>query len=143
MPEFIATICAGLWAGGCLYISVVEHPATGRVGLDFATKFFRPMSSRAAPMLIILALIGAIASAVAWFNGSGIEWLIGALLLAGMFPLTGIFIVPTNLRLLKVDSAESPEEAAALLRTWGRWHAIRTATGSLSFLLFVYALTVE
>lgn len=94
-------------------------------------------------MLIILALIGAIAAAVAWFNDSGVEWLIGALLLASMFPLTGIFIVPTNLKLLKVDSDNAPEEAALLLKRWGQLHAIRTVTGSLSFVLFVYTLTVQ
>lgn len=143
MPEFIATACAGLWAGGCLYISIVEHPAASRVGLDFATKFFRPMSIRAAPMLIILALVGAISSTYAWFGGGGIEWLTGALLLFSMFPLTAIFIVPTNRALLKVDYARSPEEATLLLSRWGRWHAIRTFFGSLPFILFVFALTLR
>ena len=143
MAEFIATACAGLWAGGCLYISIVEHPATSRVGLEFATAFFRPMSIRAAPMLIILALIGAISSAYAWFNGSGIEWLIGAVLLASMFPVTAIFIVPTNLKLLKIDAAKSPQEAALLFSRWGRWHAIRTLIGSMSFIIFIFALTLK
>lgn len=143
MPEFIATLCAGLWAGGCLYIGIVEHPAATRTGLTFATKFFRPMSMRAAPMLMLLALTGAISATVAWVDNDGIEWLIGATLLAGMFPLTGIFIVPTNLRLLKVDAEKSPDETAELLVRWGRWHAIRTATGSVSFLLFVFALTMK
>lgn len=141
MAEFIATIFAGLWAGGCLYISVVEHPAASRLGLSFATQFFRPMSARAAPMLILFALVGAIASAYAWVEGRETEWLIGALLLAAMFPLTGFFIVPTNLKLLKVDAQENSEEASLLLARWGRWHAVRTIVGSLSFLLFVYALT--
>lgn len=101
------------------------------------------MSARAAPMLIILALIGAISAAYAWIDGRGVEWLVGALLLASMFPLTGIFIVPTNLKLLKIDAEAYPDEAALLLTRWGRWHAIRTFTGSLSFLLFVFALTMD
>lgn len=143
MPEFIATVCAGLWAGGCIYISLVEHPAASRVGLAFATKFFRPMSIRAAPLLIVLALIGAMSSGYAWFKGGSIEWLIGALLLLGMFPLTAIFIVPTNRALLKVDYATAPQEATLLLSRWGRWHAIRTFVGSLPFILFVFALTMR
>lgn len=143
MPEFVATLFAGLWAGGCLYISIVEQPAASRLGLSFATQFFRPMSARAAPMLIIFALVGAIAAAYAWFDGRGYEWLWGALLLAGMFPLTGFLIVPINLKLLKVDAEKNPEEAALLLTRWGRWHAVRTFIGSLSFLLFVFALAMK
>jgi len=111
--------------------------------LDFAVSFFRPMSMRAAPMQIILALLGAGFGGYAWLNGGGGEWLIGALLLAGMFPLTAVFIVPTNLALLKVDSTKSPQEAAMLLSRWGRWHAIRTFFGSLSFIMFISALTLN
>jgi len=143
MPEFIATISAGIWSGSCLYISIVEHPAVKRVGLQFAISFFRPMSIRAAPMMIILALIGAVSSAYAWFSGSGIQWLIGALLLVSMFPLTAVFIVPTNRALLKVDAAKTPQEAMMLLSRWGRWHAVRTLLGSLSFIVFIFALTLN
>ena len=143
MSELIATISAGLWAGGCLYIGLVEHPAATRLGPEFATRFFRPMSSRAAPMMIILGLIAAVSAGYAWLDNRGVEWLLGALLLAGMFPLTGIFIVPTNLKLLKVDSAEAPLEAEQLLTKWGRLHLVRTVAGSLSFLLFVYALAMK
>jgi hypothetical protein len=57
-----------------------------------------------------------------------------------MLPLTAVFIVPTNRRLLRVNAIESPDEAADLLKRWGRLHAVRTILGLVPFLLFVWAL---
>ena len=139
MAEFIATICAGLWSGGCIYLSIVQQPAAVQAGPGVAAALFRPMSLRAAPMLIALALVGAVAGIFAWFQGSGLAWLIGALFLAAMFPFTGLLIVPTNLRLLKADPAE-PGLSAALLRKLGRLHALRSAIGSVAFFVFVAEL---
>ena len=140
MFEFIATFAAGLWAGAAIYIGFVEHPSALRVGVQYATEYFRPMSKRAAPMMMVLAAIGGAAAIYVWIGGGNVFWLIGGLLLLGMFPLTAIFIVPTNVRLLRVDSTESPEKAAALHERWGRMHGIRTLLGSLPFLIFLWLM---
>ena len=139
MAEFIATICAGLWSGGCIYLGIVQQPAAVQAGPGVAAALFRPMSMRAAPMLIALALGGSVAGIFAWFQGGGLAWLVGALFLAAMFPFTGLLIVPTNRRMLGTDPAE-PGLSEDLLRKWGRLHTLRSAMGSVAFFVFVAEL---
>ncbi len=100
------------------------------------------MSRRTAPMMMVLALIGAVAGILVWIDDGSILWLIGGILLAGMFPFTAIFIVPTNLKLLKVDVQNDPDAAAALHARWDLMHTWRTIAGSLAFALFLWALTL-
>lgn len=140
MAEFIATLAAGLWAGAAFYISFSEHPSALKVGVRFATEYFRPMSKRTAPLMMVLAAVGGGAAIWAWLSEAGVWWLVGGVLLLGMFPFTAIFIVPTNLKLLKVDPLESGEEAAALHARWGRMHALRTMIGAVAFPLFLTLL---
>jgi len=142
MAEFIATICAGLWSGGCIYLSLVQEPAAHRAGPDIVAALFRPMSARAAPMFIVLALVGTVAAGYAWIQGADINWLIGAVFLGAMVPFTAILIVPTNRKLLKIKPADvgASEE---LFARWGRLHGLRTLLGSIAFLVFVSALTFD
>jgi hypothetical protein len=140
MVELIATFAAGLWTGAALYIGIAEHPAALKVGLGFATEYFRHMSKRTAPLMMILAAIGAVAGIVAWISGDGMLWLIGGIILAAMFPFTAILIVPTNLALLRIDADHAPERAAALHARWGLMHHLRTIIGTPAFGLYLWAL---
>jgi hypothetical protein len=140
MVELFATVAAGLWAGIALYIALVEHPCALKVGVRYATEYFRVMSKRTAPLMMLLAAVGGVAGLLAWYETANVWWLIGAVLLLLQFPFTAIFIVPTNIKLLKVDLSESAAEADALHRRWSRMHGIRTLTGVLPFLYFVMLL---
>ena len=140
MAEYLATVAAGLWAGAAIYIAFCEHPSALKVGVGFATDYFRPMSKRTAPLMMILSAVGGIAGVYAWWNNGIIGWLTGGLLLLAMFPLTGILIVPTNLKLLKVDAISSPKEAQQLHTRWGRMHWLRTIVGAPAFLIFLCLL---
>ena len=143
MAEFIATITAGIWAGAAFYISFAEHPSALKVGVAFATEYFRPMSKRTAPLMMLLAALCGGTSIYAWYSGAELSWLLGGVLMLAMFPLTAILIVPTNVRLLKIDPQESEVEAAQLHERWGKMHAIRTVLGCLPFLIFVATLSLR
>lgn len=136
----IATTAAGLWAGAILYIGFAEHPSALKVGVEFATEYFRHMSRRTAPAMMVLTATAAVTGAAAWFVHGAIPWLIGAILMAGMFPFTLIMIVPTNRALLKIDAAASPGQAAALHAKWSVMHAWRAILGVPAFPLFLWAL---
>jgi hypothetical protein len=45
--EFIATLCAGLFAGASIYITFVEHPARLDCGTKLAVTEFGPSYRRA------------------------------------------------------------------------------------------------
>ena len=137
MLELFATACAGIFAGAAIYISVVQHPASLQTGAGMAASFFPPMYRRAAPMQGGLAVVGSLAALVAWLGGSGVLWLLGALLLGFVVPFTVLVIKPINDQLLDPGLEPSDPKVPGLLRRWGELHRVRSASSSLAFLRFL------
>ena len=104
--EFLATACAGIFAGAAIFVSVVQHPAVLEVGGTSSARFFPPMYRRGAPMQAGLAMVGSVAGLLAWFFGSGLLCLVGALLLGSVIPFTLFRIKPVNDRLLAPASLD-------------------------------------
>src|SRR2546426_12473984 len=125
----VTTVAAGLFAGAAVYVTAVEHPARVECGQVLAIKEFGPSYRRAAVMQGALAVIGLLASVVAWYQGSGVGWLVGGLLLGALVPFTLVVIMPTNRRLLDPRFDSGSGEARDLLVRWGRLHAVRTVVG--------------
>lgn len=94
--EFLATAAAGIFAGAALYINVAEHPARVECGTKLAVTVFAPSYRRAAPMQASLAAVGLVAGVGAWFRGGDGWWLIAALMLGSVIPLTFVAIMSTN-----------------------------------------------
>jgi len=133
--ELIATLCAGLFAGAALYITLVEHPARLECGTAIAIIQFQPSYRRATVMQASLAAVGCLAGVAAWASGGGAPSLLAGLLLGAIIAFTLIVILPTNRRLLDPALDRSGSEAASLLTRWGCLHAGRTAGGVAAFLL--------
>ena len=140
---FVATVAAGLFAGASTYVSVAQHPAWLECGATLAIKEFGASSRRAAIMQGGLAVIGLVSGAVAWFQGSGAGWLVGALLLGGLIPFTLVIMAPTNRRLVDPQLDPGSSEAGELLSRWGRLHVVRTVVGVAVFVAFVGLLIGE
>jgi hypothetical protein len=138
--ELIATLCAGLFAGAALYITFVEHPARLECGTAVAATEFVPSYRRATIMQASLAALGFVAANVAWLQGSEGLVLVAGVLLGLVIPFTLIMIVPTNERLLDPTLDRGSEEAAVLLRRWGRLHAVRSVLGGAAFALLAWHL---
>jgi hypothetical protein len=68
----VATVAAGLFAGAAMYITVVEHSARVECGQALAIKEFGPSYRRAAVMQGVLAVVGLLASLIAWYQGFGL-----------------------------------------------------------------------
>lgn len=138
--ELIATLCAGLFAGAAIYITLVEHPARLECGTELAATEFGPSYRRATVMQASLAAVGLVAALVAWIQGRGVLVLVGGLLLGAVIPFTLLVIFPTNKRLLDPGLDRRSAEAAALLDRWGRLHAVRSVLSGLAFGLLVWHL---
>lgn len=138
--DLIATLCAGLFAGAAIYISLVEHPARLECGTEVAVTEFHPSYRRAAVMQASLAAVGFPAAVMAWFQGRGLLVLAGGLLLGAVIPFTLLIIFPTNKRLLDPGLDRRSAEAAALLDRWGQLHAVRSVLSGLAFGLLVWHL---
>jgi hypothetical protein len=138
--ELLATLCAGLFAGAAIYITLVEHPARLECGTELAATEFGPSYRRAAIMQASLAAAGLVAAVVAWIQGRGPTVLIGGLLLGMVIPFTLLMIGSTTNRLLDPALERRSPEAALLLARWGRLHAVRSVASGLAFALLLWHL---
>lgn len=137
---FIATVCAGLFAGAALYVSIVEHPARLSCGTAVAVAEFGPSYRRAARLQSALASVCFVVSVWAAFRGAGHLVFVAAILIAAVVPFTLLVIMPTNDRLMDESLDPASPEASTLLARWGRLHAVRTVAGMASFLVLAYRL---
>lgn len=139
--QFVATLCAGLFAGAAVYITLVEHPARLECGTEVAVTVFSPSYRRAAVMQASLAAVGLVGACFAWAQGGGVVVLTGGLLLGTVIPFTLLVILPTNKRLKDPTLEPESAEAALLLRRWGRLHAFRSVASGLAFGVLLWDLS--
>jgi uncharacterized membrane protein len=138
--ELLATLCAGLFAGAAIYITLVEHPARMECGTELAATEFGPSYRRATLMQASLAALGLLSALVAWVQGRGPAVLVGGLLLGAVIPFTLWVILPTNKRLLDPALDRGSTEAAALLVRWGQLHAVRSVLSAMALLVLLWGL---
>lgn len=124
--EFLAVISGSLFAGAALYINVAEHPARMLLETRPALLQWAPSYQRATWMQAPLALASFVAGLAVWLMGGGGGWLVAAVLVGAVVPFTFIVIMPTNHRLLATDREADSAETRALLKKWGKLHAVRT-----------------
>ncbi len=136
--EYTATLCAGLFSGAPLYITLVEHPPRMECGTVLAATVFGPSYRRAAVMQAFLAALTFVAAVGAWIKTSALVWLLGGALIVAVIPFTLIVILPTNKKLLHPSLDRSSETARQLLTRWGRLHAVRTVLGRAAFTIFLF-----
>jgi hypothetical protein len=138
VTELLATFCCAVFFGAAAYISLVQQPAALETGSDFAVRFFAPMYGRASIMQASLAIVGSIASVVAYFLGAGQAWLVTAVLIASVVPFTLLIIEPLNEQIKVLDPAA--ERAVELLLRWGRLHWFRTVASGAAFVICLLAI---
>lgn len=135
MLHFVAVLCAGLFTGAAVYVSLVQQPAALEAGV--AGRLFAPMYGRAAALQASLAVVGSLAGLLAGITGgAGGLSIVGALLLFAVVPYTLVRIKPLNDALVEPDRDPSAEETLRLLEQWGRLHRLRSLAGALAFLCF-------
>lgn len=141
--EVLAILSASLFAGAAIYINAVEHPARMGFSTQVAATWWAPSYKRATVMQAPLALAGFAFGIAAWLLGAGAAWLAGALLIGSVVPFTLLGIMPTNRRLLDPGRDLDSAETRALLTSWGRLHAIRSAVSTAASLLFLLDLALR
>ncbi len=134
----MALVAAALFTGAALYVSAVEQPA--RLALDDAALLaeWKPSYRRGTLMQAPLALLGAALGMLAFFGGYEWRWLLGAALMLANWPFTLLVIMPVNKRLGAMTGAEP--DLRVLIQRWGQLHAVRTALGAASTLVFLWVI---
>ena len=134
----LATLSTGLFAGAAIYISLVEHPVRELLDTGAAATQWAPSYKRATWMQAPLAIVGLVTGTLAGFMGGGVGWIVGALLIGSVVPVTFKIIMPTNQLLLEPGRDLNSAETRTLLDRWGRLHLIRSALSLVAFVLFVW-----
>lgn len=137
IAKLVATLCAALFAGASLYISLVEHPARLACGTELAATVFGPSYRRATRLQVPLALVGFAGAVVVALSLGSAAWLLGGLLLVAVVPYTLLVILPTNRRLLAPSLDRSAASTQALLVRWGRLHALRSVLSLAALIIFI------
>jgi Domain of unknown function (DUF1772) len=140
IPEILAVLFSGIFAGAAIYINLVEQPARLSCGVTLAVTQWRPSYKRGTALQAPLALLGSIFACLSWWLNKNPAWLIGGVILFAVIPFTLIVIFPTNKKLESEELNVSSAQADHLLRLWGRLHAVRSGLGLLAFLIFLFAL---
>jgi uncharacterized membrane protein len=143
LVQTTAILCCAVFTGAAIYISLVEHPARMECGTELALREFAPSYRRAAVMQASLAVLGTVASLVAWGAGAGATWLVAGLLLGFVVPFTLMALLPTNHRLLDPALDRASDEALRLLSRWGRLHAVRSVASLAALSVLATALAAR
>jgi Domain of unknown function (DUF1772) len=139
MTGLLALTSAAIFTGAAFYVNVVEQPA--RLSMDDRALLteWKPSYKRGAAMQAPLALVGFLLGSIAWWQASHPGFLIGAVAMIAPWPWTLIAIKPTNDALLATDIDKAGQPTRALVFRWGALHAVRTASGALATLGFLWA----
>ncbi|HEX3674888.1 MAG TPA: DUF1772 domain-containing protein [Rhizomicrobium sp.] len=137
LPLALATAAA--FAGAAAYINLAEQPA--RLLLDDVAllKEWKPSYAKGLQMQASLAVISGVLGFAAWYFGHLPAAAIGGGLMLLNWPYTLLVIAPTNRKLGAIADDDAGPRSRALIRRWGKLHAVRTALGIAAACAFVFA----
>jgi hypothetical protein len=135
----LALIVASVFTGAAIYVNVAEQPARLNLNDRSLLVEWKPAYKRGFAMQAPLAIVGFLLGVAAWWQTGDPWWFLGALVLVANWPYTMLVIMPTNNRLMSLDPAQAGPESRALIETWAKLHAVRSALGIVATGIFVVA----
>jgi Domain of unknown function (DUF1772) len=140
MVRELALATAAVFTGAAVYINLAEQPA--RLSLDDKALLaeWKQSYARGFAMQASLALASALFGLLAFWLTHDWCWMGGALLIFANWPYTLLVILPVNKRLEAMAPESADAAPRALVETWGKLHAGRSALGLAATLVYAWAL---
>ena len=129
LAQGIALGATGIFAGLALQVSLAEHPARLALLAKARLRHWQVSADGDRALALPFAVVGGAAGLAAWMETGGLLWLAGALLVAATLPVSLLLIAPVGRRLRALDPRDAGPTSNALIASWGRRHAARTAMG--------------
>ena len=132
-----ALVLSGLFAGGAMMQTIVDHPARVSADKPCAVSQMQRSLERVDPYMPALATLAAAAGIGSFFTGGTF----GDLVAAGLFFAIGIhtfaLIIPINKQIMSISPIHGDVAAAhRLMKRWGFLHAFRSMAGTSALILF-------
>ncbi len=142
MPGIALLVLSGIWTGGIATIAWERIPIWRRMtplerAVDFRRTLYRMDPTM--PILAVAIVVLGIASALQHDGAARtLTWAaIGCVLLIVIG--TTAILEPMNSKFRRLPEGTPPDNADAILATWGKLHIARTAVAVVSLILFVTA----
>lgn len=137
-----ALFTLGLYAGGCLYITVVEIPALRTVSTQEYLHVFKMILPRAG-LLMLPLLLGTVIFMAAYYWYGQTQFNVLVVIAMGLIGLVFAATFMGNVPLNRVLLAESPidlQRWITLIRQWEAWHLLRTLCACAAFVLLAVSI---
>jgi hypothetical protein len=129
LAGLMALVVASAFAGAAFYVGFAEQPARLRLDDEALLQQWKPSYARGTAMQATLAIVAGVLGLAASWQLQDWRWIVGAVLMLANWPYTLLVIMPTNKRLTAWPAGAASSESRALVVSWGKLHAVRTALG--------------
>jgi hypothetical protein len=137
LAGLMALVGASAFAGAAFYVGFAEQPARLRLDDEALLQEWKPSYARGTAMQATLAIVAGVLGLAAGFQLQDWRWIIGAVLMLANWPYTLLVIMPTNRRLTAWPAGTAGAQSRALIASWRRLHAVRTALGLAAVVVYL------
>jgi hypothetical protein len=145
-----STISVGIFAGGAIYINVVEHPSRMAMDTKNCHKQWKESFDRARVFQGRMALLSAVTAVGAYYckPSKGLTFLLGGCTMALIFPYTLFVLKPASIDPIYADydklvARESEEFVRDTVDKWNKYHAVRSVISFTVLVEFVAQIIHE
>jgi len=144
------TITVGLFAGGSVYINIVEHNARMTLDTKACHKSWKESLDRGGKFQSRLALVTGLTAAGAYYckPSKSLTFLIGGCAMFAIFPYTLFVLMPAAIEPIyddydKIVDRESEDFVRETVVKWNNYHRVRSVLSMGVFVAFVSQILHE